>query len=154
MRKEWNFEILSWLFIGLFTLMVIFPIYAKCHEHYPFYFRNILALIIFLSLTRYIFLLKFVPYSRSKIWRALMIILCIPIFFYSLDSLFLFKKYIDEEGTITFFKESQQMSDYEFGRYIRYQYIFFAVSALITILIMPVRMIISFWRTTNTMDRI
>jgi hypothetical protein len=150
MRKEWSFEILSWIFIVLFAAMIVFPVYIKCGSNFMFYTRNAFAVIIFLALTRYLFLLKFIPYGRSNWWRAMMIIACIPLFLYSLDTLFDFKRFIDEEGVVSFFKGSTDLSDYEFGKYIRYEYIFFAVGALVTIAMMPIRMIVSFWRTTNT----
>jgi len=73
---------------------------------------------------------------------------------YHIDSLYNFQRFIDEEGTISFFSGSTDMSDYNFGKFIKYQFIFFCVSALVTIGLMPVRMIISFWRTTNTNDKV
>lgn len=152
MKKEWSFELLSWVFILLFAAMIVLPIYVKCGENFTFYSQNLMAVVIFLGLTRYFFLLKYVPYSRSKWWRALMIILCIPLFFYSTDTLFDFKRFIDEVGLTAFFKGSTDLSDYDFGKYIRYEYMFFAVSALVTVVLMPIRMIISFWRTTNTSE--
>jgi hypothetical protein len=150
MQKHWNFEILSSIFILLFAGMIMLPIYVKCGENFGFYTRNILAIVFFLSITKYLFLLEFTPYGRINWWRAGMIILSIPMFFYSMDSLFNFKQFIDEEGTIAFFKGSTDLDDYDFGKYIRYEYMFFAISALVTIAMLPFRMIISFWRTVNT----
>lgn len=73
---------------------------------------------------------------------------------YQIDGLFEFQKFIDEEGTISFFKESNSLSDYNFGKFIKYQYIFFSVAAFVTVVLLPIRMIISFWRTTNTTDTV
>jgi hypothetical protein len=73
---------------------------------------------------------------------------------YHIDSLYNFQRFIDEEGTISFFRGSSDLNDYNFGRFIKYQYIFFCVSALVTIGLLPIRMIVSFWRTTNTSDKV
>ncbi len=83
-----------------------------------------------------------------------LIFLPIPLFMYQIDGLFEFQKFVDEEGTISFFKGNFELSDYNFGKYIKYQYIFFSVAALVTVVLLPIRMIISFWRTTNTVDRV
>jgi formate hydrogenlyase subunit 3/multisubunit Na+/H+ antiporter MnhD subunit len=73
---------------------------------------------------------------------------------YHIDSLYNFQRFIDEEGTISFFSGSNDLNDYNFGKFIKFQFIFFCVGALVTIGLMPVRMIISFWRTTNTKDKV
>jgi hypothetical protein len=153
MQKHWNFEGLSWIFIFLLCALVMAPIYFKCHEHFHFYTRNIVAIVIFFAFSKYIFLLPFTPFGRLNWWRLVMIFLPIPLLFYSLDTLFNFQRFVDEEGTIAFFKGSTNLADYNFGKYIRFEFVFFAVGALVTIVLLPVRMIISFWRTVNTKDK-
>jgi glucan phosphoethanolaminetransferase (alkaline phosphatase superfamily) len=154
MQKKLNFEILSWLFAMVFAVLFIFPIYMKSGGLYPFYISNAISIIVFLTFTRLIFLLAYTPYSHSKWLRMVLIFLPIPLFMYQIDGLFEFQKFVDEEGTISFFKDSFELSDYNFGKYIKYQYIFFSVAALVTVVLLPIRMVISFWRTTNTADRV
>lgn len=154
MQKQLNFELLSWLFAIVFCTLFITPIYMKSGHNYPFYISNITSIIIFLTFTRLIFLLAYTPYARSKWLRMVLIFLPIPLFMYQIDGLFEFQKFIDEEGTISFFKESNSLSDYNFGKFIKYQYIFFSVAAFVTVVLLPIRMIISFWRTTNTTDTV
>jgi glucan phosphoethanolaminetransferase (alkaline phosphatase superfamily) len=154
MQKKLNFEILSWLFAMVFCVLFIIPIYMKSGGLYPFYISNAISIIVFLTFTRLIFLLSYTPYSHSKWLRMVLIFLPIPLFMYQIDGLFEFQKFVDEEGTISFFKGNFELSDYNFGKYIKYQYIFFSVAALVTIVLLPIRMIISFWRTTNTVDRV
>jgi hypothetical protein len=81
-------------------------------------------------------------------------LLPIPLFMYHLDNLYDFQRYVDENGTISFLKGSTDLDDYSFGKYIKYQFIFFCTGALVTIVLMPIRMIVSFWRTTNTKDQV
>lgn len=115
---------------------------------------NIAAILIFLIFSRTLFLLKFTLFARSSWIRLILVFLPIPIFMYLVDSLYEFQRYIDENGTISFLRGAGEMTDYEFGRFIKYQFIFFTVGALVANVLMPVRMIISFWRTTNTADRV
>lgn len=154
MQKQWNFELLSWLFAILFAVLLIAPIYLKVGDLYAFYIQNFICIVVFLTLSRYIFLLAFTPFARAKWFKFMLIFLPIPLFLYHIDSLYEFQRFLDEDGTISLFKGSSDMSDYEFGKYIRYQYMFFCVGALVTIALIPIRMIISFWRTTNTTDRV
>ena len=152
--KKWNFEILSWLFVLAFCTLILLPVYLKSGINYGFYIPNAVAIIIFLTFTRLIFLLSYTPYSRVKWLKFLLIFLPIPLFLYHIDSLYNFQRFIDEEGTISFLKGTTELSDYNFGRFIKYQFIFFCVSAIVTIVLLPPRMIISFWRTTNTIDKV
>jgi hypothetical protein len=152
--RSWQFELLSWLFVSLFLSLILLPIYIRSGDNYTFYLRNFISILMFLTLTRYIFLLGFTPFARQKWFKFLFIFLPIPLLLFQVDSLYDFQRLLDEEGTISFFKGSSDMSDYDFGKFIRYQYLFFCVGAIVTLILMPIRMIISFWRTTNTKDRV
>ena len=152
MSKQWNFEILSWLFIIVFSVLIVGPIYIKAGNSFNFYYHNILSVVIFLGLTRYIFLLKYTPISRIKWVKMLFVFLPIPFVLFQIDSLYEFQRFIDEEGTISLFKGSTDIDDYQFGKYIRLEFVFFCVASLVSLFALPVRMIISFWRTTNTKD--
>lgn len=154
MKKQWNFEILSWLFVFTFILLIIVPIYMRSGIYYPFYQTNIISIVVFLTFSRLLFLLSYTPYARIKWLKFILIFLPIPLFLFHIDSLYDFQRFIDEEGTISFFKGTSDLADYGFGKFIKYQFIFFNVGALVTIALIPIRMIISFWRTTNTTDRV
>ncbi len=149
-----RFEVFSWIFaLGVCALFLV-PIYLKSGDKYVFYMANIAAILIFLIFSRTLFLLKFTLFARSRWIRLILVFLPIPIFMYLVDNLYEFQRYIDENGTISFIRGAGEMTDYEFGRFIKYQFIFFTVGALVANVLMPVRMIISFWRTTNTADRV
>jgi hypothetical protein len=154
MKNTWSFEWLTTLVIILIAALFIVPVYLKTGLNYTFYVSNIAVIVIFLLFTKYIFFLRHTPFSRSGWFRFLLIVISIPLFFYAMDVLFNFNRHLDEEGTVSFFKGSQDMNDYNFGKFIRFQFIFFSVAAIVTIVLMPIRMVISFWRTSNTKDRV
>lgn len=149
-----NFELLSWLFALMFAALFIIPIYLRCEMNYTFYIPNIVSIIEFVVLTKMLFLLSYTPYARSKWLRMVLIFLPIPLLMYQVDNLFDFQKFIDEEGSIKFFGNDFSANDYDFGKFIKYQYIFFSVGATIALILIPIRMIISFWRTTNTKHKV
>jgi len=154
LSQKWNIEILSWLFVVGFCVMIVGPIYLTCGNNYTFYIENIISIVLLLTLARYIFLLSYTPFSRNKILKLLLIFLPIPLLMYQVDNLMDFRRVIDEDGTIIFFKGSSDMSDYQFGKYIKFEYLFFSIASIVTLILLPIRMIISFWRTVNTKDRV
>lgn len=154
MDKKLQYELLSLLFAIVFCVLIMFPIYLKTGPYYIFYLSNILAILAFITFTRYLFLLKFSPFARSRWGRGILMAVSAVLFVFLLLSLMAFLRYFDEEGTVGFFRGSQDMDDYKYSKYIKLQYIFFVVSALVTSFLMPIRMIMSYWRTTNTQDKV
>ncbi|MBK9150402.1 MAG: hypothetical protein IPM26_05135 [Saprospiraceae bacterium] len=154
MNPYWRFETQSWLFILLFAGMILIPVWMTTGFNYTFYFENIISIIVFLSFTKYIFLLRFTPYARMKWVKFAAVFLCIPVFLLLIDNLFDFQRFVDENGTISFFRGSTDLSDYNFGKFIKYQFILFTVAALVSTVFLPVRLIMSFWRVRNTKDQV
>lgn len=138
----------------LVSTLILFPIYYVAREGYLFYISNFVAIFIFLSLTRYIFMLKHTPFARVKWFKFLWIFLPIPLLMLSIDNMMEFQQYLEEEGTYALIKANNGDIKFSVIQWIRSQYIFFGVGAIIVLLLIPVRMIISFWRTTNTVDRV
>jgi hypothetical protein len=154
MSKKWSFELYSWFFVIVFAALFILPIYYSVGHLYQYYIRNIASIIVFVTLTRYIFLLSFTPFSNAKWFKWLLIFVPIPLILLQIDSIFSFLRFLDEEGTASLFRSSIDMEDYKIGKFIKIQYLFFSIGALITLFAIPIRMIISFWRTINTIDKV
>lgn len=154
MQKLWYNEFLSWGAVALICVLILYPIYFKVGDKFEFYLSNTISIILFLTFTRLIFLLKYTPFARMKWLKLCCIFLAIPMFLYQIDGLYDFQRFLDERGTVSLFLNSFDMSNYNFGKYIKFEYLFFCIGSLLTIALLPIRMIISFWRTTNTADRV
>ncbi len=154
MNQKIQYEILAITFAVVVSALFVLPIYFRIGDDYDYYAANIVAIIVFITFSRWIFLLPFSPFARSNWFRFVLIFLPIPLFIYQLDSLMDFTAYIDEYGSTGFFKDLIDPSNYTFAKYIRYQFLFFSTSSLITIMLLPLRMIRSFWRTVNTKNRV
>lgn len=150
MNQKYQYEILGIVFSIAFCALFVLPIYIKTGTNYQFLIPNIFAIIIFVTFARWIFLWQFSPFSRINWFRFLLIFLPIPLFMYQIDSLLDFTGYIDEHGSMGFFMDVLDEWNYAFAKYIRYQFLFFSTASLITIILLPMRMIRSFWRTINT----
>lgn len=154
MSKEWSFEILSTIFIAGVVALFLLPVYNATEDKYLFFIENAAAIIIFLSFSKYIFLLKYTPYARVKWIKFAAIFLCIPLMMYLIDSLYDFQRFLDEEGIASVLLHTGEMENYSFGKFIRYQCIFFLTGAIVVTALLPIRMIVSFWRTYNTPDKV
>jgi hypothetical protein len=154
MRALWKVELLAWLIVLILCLLVLGPVYLRTGIHYQFYIENGISMLVFLTFTRLLFLLSFTPYARNKAFKFVFIFLPIPLIMFLVDNLYDFQRFLDEEGTIAFFKGGFEMSDYNFGKFIKYQYLFFTTGAIVASLLMPVRMIVSFWRLYNTENKV
>lgn len=143
-------ELVWWIFTAIFTAMVLYPIWSKVTE-YPerINFYNLLYIVTFITLTRYMFLMKYTVIANSKATKALLIILCIPLIIFSIDGIFSFRQILDNDGYAAICKGVADENMNAIGMYYRNEYLFFGVSAIITAIIFPFRMVISIWRQIN-----
>lgn len=154
MSREWNFELVSLVFILGVAALFLLPTYNVTGDKFIFFVENTVAIVVFLSFTKYIFLLRFSPFARNKWVKFSAIFLCIPLMMYLVGSLYDFQKFVDEEGIASVLLHTEDMSYYQFGKFIRFQFVFFATGAIVVTALLPIRMIISFWRTYNTPDKV
>ena len=110
---------------------------------------SIFFIILFITFTRIIFLLKHTLFSHNKILKLILIFAPIPLFFYSIDALFNFQDFIDRGGHIEMLNHLNPDTAMDISRYIKYQFVFFGTGAIIVIILFPIRMIISIWRGIN-----
>ena len=143
-------ELVWWTFTAVFAAMVLYPIWSKVTE-YPerINFYNLLYIVTFITLTRYMFLMKYTVIANSKVTKALLIILCIPLIIFSIDGIFSFRQILDNDGYAAICKGVADENMNAIGMYYRNEYLFFGVSAIITAIIFPFRMVISIWRQIN-----
>jgi len=152
-------EIIWWIATALIVLAVLFPI-TSAFKNYPFLWTNVAFIVIFITFTRYIFLLKNTFLARLSWLKVILLIGCIPLVFTLISKFYNFQTFIDEEGmqslfSLKYLKEQVSIRNQDsLGAYIRTETIFFAVGSIITTLLMPFRMILSLWRTYNTEDKV
>ena len=147
-KLTFQFEILFWLFTALVVVGFIYPIY-KTGALFPFYLMLIIFIITFVTLTRYIFLLKFTAISHNMWVKGILIVCSIPFVFFLISQLNTFQTFIDEEGLDQFFRFMPLVERLDLQKYIRSVMIFFGTGAIIASIIFPFRMMISIWRNIN-----
>lgn len=149
MRKQKVFlELVWWLITVALVCLVLFPI-AQVTDRYPFYRINTVYVITFITIARYLFLLKYSLWGKFQYLKLILIFLSIPFIFYLSNQLNAFLGYLDEEtldAVIGHLSPDRQAS---MDRYIRSEMLFFGVSSIITAVLLPFRLVISIWRQRN-----
>lgn len=140
----------TWILITIVaTVLVLAPIYLNCGSAFSYYWKNIFFIVIFITFTRWIFLLKYTFFAHIRWIKLALIFIPIPLFFIAMDGLFSFQKMLDETGLQEVTKGLTPEKALEMFRYIRFEYIFFATSCMIVLVLLPLRMIVSIWRRIN-----
>ena len=148
MKNKWTLELLWWLFTLIVVVAVLFPVYSRI-DRFPFWTANIVFIITFITLTRYIFLLPFTLIAKRQILKIALVFLCIPLIFYLIQQLNFFQTFLDEEGIEAVvgnlpFGQRGKMVDY-----VRSEMLLFGVGSIITAILFPFRMIASVWLYRN-----
>lgn len=148
MNKKLQLEFLWIIGTILLAALVLLPIYQN-EKGFQFYGYNIAFIVIFITFTRYIFLLQYSYLDRRKWPKGILFFLCIPIFFLLLEGLFSFQTFLDEHGVTEIYSHLNFKRQKSLGSYTRNEMIFFGVGGLMVTVILPIRLLISHWRDVN-----
>ena len=149
MKNKLLLEIIWWIATVIIVVLFIYPIYNSLGDKYVFYVSNIFFIILFITFTRYIFLLKYTFLADNKKLKVALVFIPIILFYYAIDSLFDFQDYIDRQQHIDMLSHLSPDRAMEISKYIKYQFLFFGTGGMIVIFMFPARMILSIWRGMN-----
>ena len=141
-------ELIWWVVTSILLVAVLFPIYTN-NINFPFLTANIVFILAFITLIRYIFLLKHTPLRHLQWLKVVLLVLCIPLAIYTIQELHAFEAFADEIGIQALFSELPEKSQNKLVEYTKAEMLFFGVGSLIATVIFPFRMVVSFWRTFN-----
>jgi hypothetical protein len=148
MNNKIILELIWWTFTAVVTAAVLFPIYAST-QHYTFYFTNVLFIVTFITVSRYIFLLKFTFLAHLQILKIAIVFLAVPFIFFLIQELNLFQTFLDEEGAEAMIGRMPFQAQENIISYIRSEMLLFGVGSIISCILLPFRMILSVWRVRN-----
>src|SRR5690606_31204127 len=90
-------EIFWWIFTFILIAGILFPI-RHTLNNYPFLYTNIIYIFVFITFTRYIFLLPYTFFAHWQNFKLTILFLCIPIIFLLIQELNNFQTYLDYNG--------------------------------------------------------
>ena len=149
MNKKLLLELIWWIATIIIVVLFIFPIYNTVGNKYIFYFQNIFFIVLFVTFTRYIFLLKYTFLADNRKLKVALVFIPILLFFYAIDSLYDFQDYIDKQEHIEMLSQLSPDRAIEISKYIKYQFLFFGTGGMMVIFMLPIRLILSIWRGIN-----
>ncbi|HHM21581.1 MAG TPA: hypothetical protein ENJ20_06110 [Bacteroidetes bacterium] len=141
-------ELIWWAVTLIAVVGVLYPIY-KTGAAYPFWITNIIFIVVTFTLTRYIFLLKHTFLGFRQWAKVIVAVLCIPLFMYLLDELNLFRAIADGVELEELFDHLSLKGQTKMANYVKSEMLFFGAASVICSVLMPIRMVVSFWRTHN-----
>lgn len=148
MRMVLRLEMMWWLLTALIAVAVLLPIWYWV-PGFPFFAVNLLFIVVFITLSRYIFLLPHTWLAGKDRIKIVLLFLCIPLVFLLIQELNRFQTYLDENGPEALvgplsFEMTQSMIGYARG-----EILLFAVGSIVAGVLFPLRMVVSVWRTRN-----
>ncbi len=144
-------EIIWWIITALVVVGILYPIVSSV-DNYQFLIENIVFIVVLITLTRYIFLLKHTFLAKINWLKLVLIFLCIPLLAYLFQSVNNFQTFLDnllDTDWENAFGSGSHDQQNKMHSYIRAEMLLFGVGAIIVSFLFPIRMVISIWRQIN-----
>ena len=138
------FELSWWAFALVLGALVLLPIYGALPD-FPFFLPNFLYVVVAVTLTRYVFLLR-VSWLRDRLLvQAALAILVIPLIFYMVQAFNAFIIFFDERGPDVLIRGLDEGTGTTLDKYMHAEYRFFGVWAIMIAAITPFRLTYNAW---------
>ena len=147
-KLKQRFELLWWVVTTMVVLIVLYPIFSSV-KNFPFYFINVVYIVVFITISRYLFFLRYTFFAKWQRLKLAFIFLCIPLAFLLIQELNTFQTFLDEEGRDAIVRNLKRESRPGMFRYIYNEMLLFGVGSIITTILFPFRLVLSVWRTQN-----
>ena len=149
LRWKWMAEILFGIMAIVIAVLVMHPIHDYYGDNFVYYESNYAFIVLFITYTRYLFLLRFTPFSHNLWIKLILVFASIPLMLWLVDDTYDFRRMLEEVGLEPLVQSNNLETRLSLARYAKYEYLFFSTSAIITIVLMPFRMVVSIWKVRN-----
>ena len=147
-RQKLILEATWWAITAIVVLLVLFPILHNT-PYYPFQWSNGISIVVFITLTRYIFLFKYTFLAKKQYLKLILIFLCIPLLFNLVNNLNYFISITDESSFYFLDGNLSQSQRNKMQLFIKTEMIFFGVASILSTMIFPFTLLRSIWRYRN-----
>ncbi len=148
LTNKLTFELGWWLVTAIICLLVYLRV-TTGFVSYPFLVANMAFIVIFITVTRHIFLLRHTFLANSRNLMIAFIFVSIPLFLYSLTMYREFKMFWDDGSLIPFLKPGEYDTQMAFANFFRQEMFFFAIGSMIATFIFPFRLVKAVWSKYN-----
>lgn len=141
-------EIIWWILTAMLIMGVLLPIRPHWNT-YPFLWSNVIFILVFVTLTRYTFLLTYTFIANRERLKVFLFFLCIPLVFLLVQELNRFQLYLDYNGLEAVLGFSSEYMNNNLINYIYNEMLLFSVGSIVSGIIFPLRLLLSVWRNRN-----
>jgi len=138
-------EICWWAFTAVLLALVLLPIKNQVPQ-FPFFAYNALAIIVAITMTRYLFSLHINWMRRRYYIQGALAFLMIPTLFFIGQGLNEYITYLDNNGPDALIRHLPLATGQQMKSYLNTEYYFFGVWAIIAGGLFPFRMIYHIWK--------
>lgn len=134
------------------TFVVVWAVLSKIDKAiyvWPFRGKNILFIVTFITLTRYIFLLKHTFLAKPQILKIALLLLMFPVTFMLINYVVDFMTYIEEQTWDPITGHLPAFEKMELEQFLWKEMLFFGIGSVIAAPTFAARMMMSIWRTRN-----
>ena len=143
-----TYELVWWLATAIVCGMVYLRV-STAFPTYPFLFENMVFIVVFITLTRWIFLLPLSLISLSRNLMIVAIFAAIPLFLYILGVHRSFKTNWDDGTLIQYVAKGDYDELKGIANFFKSEMIFFSVGSLVALFVFPFRMVKGVWQKYN-----
>ena len=139
-------ELIWWLATVVVVALVLLPVYTALQRLFPFYGVNIVFVAVFITLTRYLFLLKYTFLQGKHYLNLALVFLSIPAVFLLIQEINLFQTYLDENGFLSIVGTLPREQQLSMMQYIRTEMLLFGVGSVIASIVFSLRLVVYLWK--------
>jgi hypothetical protein len=146
--QKFLLELVWWVITAVLVNAIMYPIWASGAD-YPVNWQNIMFIVIFITLTRYMFLLKYTFIAKIQWLKVFFILITVPVVCLLIEQHNVFQTNIDNVGPEYVTKGVPYSKVLSIAHYAKSEFTFFSVGSILAMLAFMVRMLISVWRLKN-----
>ena len=147
-KLQIQYEVIWWLITVVVVVAVMLPIWLNVPD-YPFITTNIVFIVVFLTFTRWIFLLKYTWFGWNRNVKLLILFTALPVIVLLSDHLNQFQIYLDDFSIQSFIGHLSNRKQIFISEYIRLEMLFFGSASVIATIVLAFRMMVSIWKVIN-----
>ena len=141
-------ELIWWMITAIIAFAVVYPI-NNAGVNWVFQTWNIIFVVLLVTFARHIFLLRFSLICQRQIFKAILMVLMIPLTFILISNLNSFMNYVEENTWQPLTGQLLPAKQRGMEDYIWTEMLFFGVGSIISCILLPFRLFRSIWRNQH-----
>jgi hypothetical protein len=146
--QKFLLEMVWWVITAVLVVAIMYPIWAA-GALYPVNWQNIMFIVLFITLTRYMFFLKYTFLAKIQWLKVVFVLITVPVLFLLIEQHNAFQTNLDNIGPEYVASGVSYPKLLDIAHYAKNEFTFFSVGSILGMIAFMLRMIISVWRLIN-----